>query len=64
MLAEIRADGAHYVVSIEGRDVIRTRSKDEALRLVAVSQIRGWDDVTVRELFPNRRPVWRKEVRR
>lgn len=64
MIAEIRADGAFYVVTVDGRDVIKTRSKDEALRLVAVSQIRGWDDVTVQELFPNRRPVWRKEVRR
>ena len=60
MTTEIRADGTYYVVSIDGRDVIRTKSKDEALRLVAVSQIRGWDDASVAQLFPNRRPVWRR----
>jgi len=64
MSTTIRTDGHHYVVAVDGRDVIRTKSKDEALRLVAISQIRGWDDVSLGEMFPGRRPVWRKEVRR
>lgn len=41
MGANIRRDGTYYIIRLDGRDIIRTKDKDEALWLAHVANVGG-----------------------
>ena len=59
MTSRITREGTHYILEIDGRPILRTKSKDEALRMKTISDMKGWDTPLV-EFLRDRQAKYRR----
>lgn len=61
MSTTLHRDGLYYEIRVDHRPVIKTKDKDEALRMIAITNVRGWENTCVADLFRGRHARYRRQ---